>query len=1058
MQCLQAKQKRIMERKKSIIGGPIMGNSGTIKGLQLFIADLRQTQHSREHDKRINGELVKIKQLFDNDQNGKLDGYQRKKYVAKLAYMYITSNTTRLNDIIFALDEIMILLKSIHFSEKFIGYMTLELLVSHPSVVDKIADRLIQHLLADLSQNNDNSTALALNFIGVCGNLCTNFAFNEDLVFAVFQILRSPTASSYLKKKSSLAFLALLKSNLSILTDDLSRKQIWIQRIISLLDDTDNYRLTLASLPLVEYVAKNIDPTYCFRMLPQLTDILYDCVVLGTSDNYLTNQFPSEYKFANFPNPWLITGIVSLLNVIITTPYEQENESYNNSSNVNGNGSGNDLIEMGYNTLHASNVDQEILNKLRKCVLQAITLGNAKRSNPIEKIVQNTILYSLIKFAPKLNPSDDALINSVGVLCSLLISPDINVRYLTLDSLIKLCSTSKKVVLDSIRFKNLNLILQLMNQERDASIVRKSVDLLYTFTDSDNVEQIVEQLLKFIINGKNITDLNLRSHIAVKIAILTEKFAADSTWYINISLKILSLTYSNSFNDAEIWHRLCQIVVNNPSLRKLTCEQLLTYLKSKQTSEYIVKTAAFLLGEYVNLVMNIISVGDIFNIFCEQYFLVSNLTRGMILTTMIQLYKAAPEIGSAVIKFFQLELNSLDIELQTRSYEYMKIIQISKVSENMNLLEMLFQPMPPFNTKSNPLLKRLGSLQPNSDDITLVNNSKNSSNTNLNRGQSPTKGEFSNNIASPLPPPMPVSRKQTMNSTNSMPSTSPNKNNSQVSLNVNKYTSQQLTVSWQEGYQRMLSHSQGIFHTSDLVKILYRVTHLKPFHLKISLTYVNQNDWEVTGLSSEIIPNRVNDNPEYILNNVQSPSSSTLLPFKRAEQSFEVIIRKPFDSQLSPILNLFFKISSRLVNFVLKFGIGMTTTLPNATHQEVTLVDFVKRWKTLGDSLGKQSEFMLEDIRTNRDGASMNMTPMGYAISLVTQKLQRVGFDIVSQQNIKNTLFVAGIVHTKSDGNFGCLLKLNCQDDQKFNITCKTTVAGPLAQYIACCVREIIMS
>lgn len=1040
-----------MERKRSIMGGPIMGNSGAIKGLQLFIADLRQTQHSREHDKRINGELVKIKQLFDSDQNGKLGGYQRKKYVAKLAYMYITSNTTRVNDILFALEEIMVLLRSVHIGEKFVGYMTLGLLMGHRTVVDRIANNMIPQLLADLSQNNDDCIALALNFIGVCGNLCTNFAFDEDLVFAVFQILRSPTASSYLKKKSSLAFLALLKSNLSILTDDLSRKQIWIQRIISLLDDTDNYRLTLASLPLVECIAKNIDPSFCFRLLPQLTDNLYNCVVLGTSDNLAINQFPSEYKFASFPNPWLITDIVSLLNVIIATPYDEDmigkdENSNNNKSNHN----------LANNTLYASDIDQEILNKLRKCVLQAIALGNTKRNNPIEKIVQNTILYSLINFAPKLNPSDDALINSVSVLCSLLVSPDINIRYLTLDSLIKLCSTSKKVVMDSIRFKNLNLILQLMNQERDASIVRKSVDLLYTFTDSDNVEQIVEQLLKFTLNAKNITDPSLRSHIAVKIAILTEKFATDSNWYINISLKILSLTFSNSFNDAEIWHRLCQIVVNNPSLRKLTCEKLITYLQHKQTSEYIVKTSAFLLGEYISLVMDTVSVGNIFNIFCEQYFQVSNLTRGMILTTMIQLYKAAPEIGSAVIKFFQLELNSLDIELQTRSYEYLKIIQISKVSENMNLLDMLFQPMPPFNTKSNPLLKRLGSLPSNSADITLVDNSQNNSNINLNKGQSPTTKDNNYHIDSTrsLPPPIPIARKLTMNSSNSAISMSSNTDRPLPVLD--KYTSQQLSVDWHESYQRMLSHNQGIFYTSPFIKIIYKITYLELFHLKIALTYVNQTEWEITGLSTEIIPNRINDNPEYIIQNSAQPNSSILLPHKRTEQFLEIIIRKPFDSQLSPKLNLFFKCGSNISNIILKFGIGMTSTIFNASYQPATLVDFVKRWKMLGDSLGKDAEFNLEDIRANYGSVASHTTPMELAIDIVAQKLRRVGFDIVDQTNIKNTLFVTGIVHTKTDGNFGCLLKLNCQEDQRFNITCKTSAAGPMAQYVATCVKDIV--
>lgn len=93
----------------------------------------------------------------------------------------------------------------------------------------------------------------------------------------------------------------------------------------------------------------------------------------------------------------------------------------------------------------------------------------------------------------------------------------------------------------------------------------------------------------------------------------------------------------------------------------------------------------------------------------------------MILTTMIKLYKTSPEIGSNVIKFFQLELNSLDIELQTRSFEYLNIIQLAKVNGNTDILQILFEPMPPFNSKSNPLLKRLGSLPASAGSTTLIN-------------------------------------------------------------------------------------------------------------------------------------------------------------------------------------------------------------------------------------------------------------------------------------------------------------------------------------------------
>lgn len=217
-----------MDRKKTLINSSVSNNNSTIKGLQLFIADLRSAQQAQEQEKRIQSEIVKIKQHFDaakkkQGNHDRLGGYQRRSTVAKLAYIYITSNTTKLNEILFGLEQTVELLKSSIFSEKFIGYMTLELLYERSEVVAKVNDEVNYQLMKDLSSSDDNFVMLALNFVGVVGELTNRLAYNDDITTGVFKILRSPTSSIYLKKKSALSFLALLKSNHSILTEDLQR-------------------------------------------------------------------------------------------------------------------------------------------------------------------------------------------------------------------------------------------------------------------------------------------------------------------------------------------------------------------------------------------------------------------------------------------------------------------------------------------------------------------------------------------------------------------------------------------------------------------------------------------------------------------------------------------------------------------------------------------------------------------------------------------------------------------------------------------------------------------
>ncbi|CEP63832.1 Apl3p LALA0_S09e03510g [Lachancea lanzarotensis] len=955
----------------------------SMKGLQLFIADLRGSVHAEDREKRIQAELVNIRRQFgaNNDkERGKgssvsplmassMNGYQRKKYVAKLAYILIATNTTRIADVMFGLEECCELMASSIYSEKFIAYMTLEMLYCSPTVAQQAGDRIIQQLKHDLASTSDNSVSLALNFLAVVGKFDSRLT--AELIHEVFQVLRSPTSAQILKKKSALAFLALIRNDSSILTQDARRKQLWIQRITSLLDDSTNYRLMISVLPLIDYIAREVDGQACVKLIPQLSDILYNCITgKGEASYDLSGQ-------QSMPNPWLVTKIVAILNFLISSPSSSSGETT------------------------FSNIDQGTLGKLRTSVTKAIEIGTEPALDAVARTVKNTILFSLINFASKLDPSTDAIVSSVSALCSLLASTEINTRYLTLDCLIKLCSVSGKSARDDVRVKHMDQLFGLLLIERDTSILRKLVDLLYTLADSSNVQPIVNALLKFMTDARQ-SDNSIRTDVSVKIAVLTEKFATDTTWYVVVSLDLLALPTS-SLGSSDIWQRICQIVVNNKSLQLLTCRRLLEYLRQRgNVSEAIIKASAFILGEYAELLAPDTSCGEIFNLFTDKYFSVSNLCRAMILTTMMKLYKRDGEIGSAVIKFYQLELNSLDVELQTRSYEYLKIIQLEKVS-GVRLVEALFEPMVPFNSKRNPLLSRLGGSVLSSSDST---------------------SDFS-----------------TANSISTAPTPPPTRKSKTISRNA-KYEDQQLAAGWQEGLRRMLRHKQGVFCTSPFLKILYRlsVAPAQPELLEVVLTYVNISDQPITSLLTDLIPIRTDNDPPYIMKVLSVPNLK-LLEGERTSHRFEILTRRASPVEQSPILNVSFKCGGHTSEISLKVAAGITNTISTGQDSlkgQVSLSQFVQRWRALGDALGRSGEY---HTKTN---SLQTLEQIGAC-------MQKMGFDVVDQAIAVDTVFAAGIVHTKNDGNSGSLLKLRWQTDG-VDITCKTTKGGQLSEFIVQCV------
>jgi AP-2 complex subunit alpha len=81
-----------------------------MRGLNVFISDLRNCRTREQETLRINKELANIRSKF-KDVN--LNGYHKKKYVAKLAFMFILGY-----DVDFGHSEAINLIACSSYSEK----------------------------------------------------------------------------------------------------------------------------------------------------------------------------------------------------------------------------------------------------------------------------------------------------------------------------------------------------------------------------------------------------------------------------------------------------------------------------------------------------------------------------------------------------------------------------------------------------------------------------------------------------------------------------------------------------------------------------------------------------------------------------------------------------------------------------------------------------------------------------------------------------------------------------------------------------------------------------
>lgn len=128
-------------------------------------------------EKRINTELAKIRVKF---RDTKLNGYERKKYVCKLLYMYILGWRIDFGHL-----EVVNLISSNKFSEKQIGYLGITLFLNeHHDLLHLVVNSIRNDLLG----NNELYTCLALHCIANVGGKEIGEAFSED----VYRLLVSP--------------------------------------------------------------------------------------------------------------------------------------------------------------------------------------------------------------------------------------------------------------------------------------------------------------------------------------------------------------------------------------------------------------------------------------------------------------------------------------------------------------------------------------------------------------------------------------------------------------------------------------------------------------------------------------------------------------------------------------------------------------------------------------------------------------------------------------------------------------------------------------------------
>lgn len=277
------------------------------------------------------------------------------------------------------------------------------------------------------------------------------------------------------------------------------------------------------------------------------------------------------------------------------------------------------------------------------------TPKNVQHSN-----TQHAILFEAINLAIHVDPDSDVVRSAAVLLGRFILSKETNVRYLGLDAMAHLAACSDS--LEPVRKHQQTIILSL--RDRDISVRRRALDLLYSMCDGSNARTIVDELLKYLV----VADYGLREEMVLKIAILTEKWAMEYEWYVDTSESLALLSNFTSHPNAdivlrpvsalvlklislagdhvadEVWYRVVQIVTNTEDLQAYASRVCLGYLQAPSAHEKLVKPAAYILGEFGHLIANEPSAAPIdqFNALHSKINFCSASTRALLLSTYVK--------------------------------------------------------------------------------------------------------------------------------------------------------------------------------------------------------------------------------------------------------------------------------------------------------------------------------------------------------------------------------------------------------------------------------------
>jgi AP-1 complex subunit gamma-1 len=314
------------------------------------------------------------------------------------------------------------------------------------------------------------------------------------------------------------------------------------------------------------------------------------------------------------------------------------------------------------------------------------------------KNVGNSILYEAVRTILDIDADSGLRVLGVNILGKFLTNRDNNIRYVALNTLIKVVAVEPNAVQ-----RHRNTILECL-RDPDISIRRRALDLSFTLINESNVRILIRELLAFL----EVADNEFKPTMTSQIGIAADRYAPNKRWHVDTMLRVLSL--AGNYVKEQIMSSFIRLVATTPELQTYAVQKLYMNLKKDITQESLTQAGSWCIGEYADSLLRggqyeeeelvqEVKEGEIIDLFStilnSSY--ASQVTTEYIVTALIKLSTrlSDPSQIERVRRLIQLHQTSLDVEVQQRAVEYGNLFAYDEIRRGV------LEKMPPPQIKES---------------------------------------------------------------------------------------------------------------------------------------------------------------------------------------------------------------------------------------------------------------------------------------------------------------------------------------------------------------------